>query len=241
MAVKPKRFKKKATKKIETVKVVKPKRYKSKNWGSSQKIETQYNFFPLKVKTKLQFNEDFAINTSVVSDAVNVAATTYSYRLTSLYDPRYETGGGTPLTWSILSTLYDVFKVYKCFVKVKFYNPTQDGMKCGVRVKPLGDSATLALPMKDLEENTDTCRTKIINDTGSQVVTFSSWIYPWQILGLPKTQYMGDALYGHASAGNPSNYPLLDLYACTTSTNAVIRCTVNIDYYAICSDRNLPA
>lgn len=230
---------KKSTKKVkvEKVKVIKPKK-KPLGYKTS-KIETHTNFFPLKCKTKLQYSEDFAINTSTVSDIVNACAVNYSYRLTSCYDPRYESGGLQPLNYTILDDIYDVWKVYKAFIKVTFYNPTQDGMKCGIRVKPLGDTATSGLDIKVMEQNTDTCRVAVLNDTGSQIKTFTSWIYPWQILGISKQQYMGDTLYGHASGNNPSNYPMLDCFACTTNSNAAIRCTVNIDFYCIMSDRNL--
>lgn len=235
----PKKFKSKLKKGMKLKKFRRP-RHSIGNLGSkSSEVVKSLNFFPLKVLTKLQYVEDFAINTNAVSDATNLCSTTYSYRLTSPYDPRYEVGGSVPLNFTKLQLIYDVYKVVKAFVKVTFYNPTIDGMKCGVRVKPLGDSPTLSLDVIELQENKDTCRVKCINDTGSQIVNFSSWIYPWQILGVSKEQYLGDGIYGGASnSSNPSNYPLLDCFCCTTTSNGAIRCTVSIDYYTILSDRN---
>lgn len=232
--------KKRYTKRTKTTKRSAKKSRKPRNVLGSGSVKTVSirNYFPLRTKGRFQYEEDFAINTGALTLQ---AVTEYTYRLGSVYDPRFELGGGQPLNISTLLLLYSVYRVEKVYCKVQYYNPNKDGLLVGVRVRALGDAnPTETLPIDALRENTDTIRIKPINDTGSQVSTFSFWVYPWQVLGVSKATYLADNVYSSASSTNPSNYVMLDPFVvCTNGTDGIIRCSVSIDYYTIFSDKDM--
>lgn len=186
---------------------------------------------------KLPFSESFALTADGSTGLSNV---NYSYRLNSVYDPRYQIGGGQPMQFDYLVGPFLNGRYWVRGVKftVTFSNPDYDGMLVGFRVRASTNGVTTSGRTIAEVKEMDLCKSRWIHNTGNQTVSFSHYLKPWNVFGVTKGQY-NNYEYSAAVTANPDQELLLEPFAIhsVTGQEAVIRCTVSIRYYVQLTNR----
>lgn len=178
---------------------------------------------------KLPYSESFAISASGTS---GLTAVGYTYRLNGPYDPRFNLGGGQPIQWDLIAPAYKQYQVISARFTVTFSNPLYDGMFIGFRVKQYGNTITTAGRTIEEVKEMENTRSRWVNNTGSQVVTFTETVRPHHLLGINWYQYQDLGSYGSLINNTPGGEVTLEPFALHTVSgeDSVIRCTVRIDY-----------
>lgn len=192
---------------------------------------------PTRSLTKLFYNENSYITASGTNGK---AVTGNSYRATSVYDPRYQNGGGQPQGFDQEALKYNRYRVHGCRVEVEFTNPSFDGMYVGVRVRDESDPiTTVNLTIDELMPMKDSVMIAPLNNTGSQKKKFVFYIRPWDIFGLSKSVYNTDLNYSGLIGTNPNANIIIEPFAIHTvyDQNSTVRVNTNIKYYTEFSQR----
>lgn len=180
---------------------------------------------------RLPYSESFAISADGTTGTSTINNT---YVLNGPYDPYTGLGGMQPLQWDQIAFMYQKYLVRKAAITITFNNPTADGLLVGIRVRTNNNTvSTSGRTIAEVKEM-DNTRSRWVNNTGNQTRTFRANVYPWQIAGLTKLQYLTELSYQSPVNQNPTVWScLLEPFALHTvagETN-VVRCTVRIVYY----------
>lgn len=160
------------------------------------------------------------------------------YRLTSIYDPYYSTGGTTTVGYSNMANLYQKYIVYGAKIEITFYDSNLDGQ---IPTVSLNQTDVLqAKSVKTAGEQSLTYSTQL-NNTGSQKKTFRFYVKPWALGGLSKLEWMANKSTRSSLMGtNPSEETYLRLALAASnasgSTNT-INYTLRIIYFTELFDR----
>lgn len=185
---------------------------------------------------RLPYTESFAIS---ASGTTGLSSLGYTYRMTSPYDPRVETGGAQPMQFDLISPAFERYWVRGAKFTITFSNPLYDGALVGFRVRASTNStvSTSGRTIAELKE-LDLTRSRWIHNTGNQTTVFKGFIHPWDIIGITKAQY-NNLEYSSAMNNNPSVGVIIEpfLLHSVAGEDNTIRCTVSIKYYLQMTNR----
>lgn len=140
--------------------------------------------------------------------AAGVYGTEAVFRLGSLFDPDFATGGHQPLYYDQLAALYGKYMVHHCDVEITLSNPSADGAVLGIAVQRSNETYTLTGNAVDYAMEHPTVKTMFVNNTGSQVLTWRKRLPNHMVEGLTQRQYLSSVdEYGAAVTANPSFSP----------------------------------
>lgn len=193
--------------------------------GKSYKVKPEV--FPRILYSRMKFTDDLQLTIA------GSTATAYTYRMNSIYDPRYNTGGASCCGWAAMNGLYGNYQVMGAKVQLSFSNPSKDGVRVGCRLRINGDNpiSTGALQVISAQPMTYISG---INNTGSQKKNFNLYVKPWSLCGVSQQEYKSNiSLYSSVMASNPSAYAWLDIFALNPwdVTSQTIEVLVKIIYY----------
>lgn len=194
-------------------------------------VQRGYLPFNQSYMARLPFAYDDYITNTAAFSALAQCSVNHTFRLNSVYDPLYNVGGFQPVQYAQLALFYGAYTVFAVKVNVTFYNPTQDGMNCGIRMRLPGQNATHGMPLSNMQE-APRAIVRRINNTGSQKTDISFYIRTRDVYGINHIQYQ-DGYYSSSTTGNPAApVPLLEPWAMgTTGSDTTIRCAVKLIYY----------
>lgn len=176
----------------------------------------------------------------LTSGSAGVFGTEQIFRLSSLFDPDYSGSGRQPYCYDEIAVLYRKYLVNAIKVDVVISDPSEDGVVAGFLLQPsLGSLALTGRGVDEVREK-PMCTTRVLNNTGSQVVKFSQFLTMSQIEGLKKAQWdTSQSIYGALTSANPSLTPYLRV-ACASdkgTTGASIYVKLKFTYYTQFYDR----
>jgi len=210
----------------------KPKAAAKKNPVGAITTTYQRGYLPFarEYRAKLPYCED----TFIAADSTTqTSAIGYTYRANSVFDPRFQVGGHQPLQYDILAQCYERVWVHGAAVTLTFSNPSTDGMWVGYRVRNSTNSVTSAgKTLSYIREMRDSV-CEPLNNSGSQVKTFTFYVPCAKVLGLTAAQY-SDVQYSETMSAASDPNPLIEPYALSTSATTLsdtVRFSVKITYY----------
>lgn len=208
--------------------------YKPSMSGSKKESSVQYQKgylpFAQKFMVRLPYVENYAISADGTTGLTSVQNT---FSLNNLFDPRYNVGGHQPLQYDSISPAYERVWCWGAKVVLTFSNPTYDGMYVGYRVR--GNTNSVVTTGQNLEYIQEMRESKIkpLNGSGSQTCQFKFYVDNPKVLGVTKGQY-NNLEYSHPVNNNPAVLVWLEPFALhsVSGETGVVRCNVNITYYA---------
>jgi hypothetical protein len=193
--------------------------------GSSNPMPTMHN-------TRLKYCQTFTLTTQ--GSPLTTFGTEQSLRLNSLYDPDFSLGGHQPYGYDQLSLFYNRYVVTRALVEVIISDPSEDGLVLGMMVKGAGAAQTVANSTIDEVTERQGCVTKWINDSGSQLVSYTMDLPIHQIVGIPSNNMLLAERYtlGATVAADPAVQAYLSIAAANAkgNTSATLKCQVRISF-----------
>lgn len=189
--------------------------------------------FPARLVCRMKF-ADSGILTSDASLSNHTGLETV-FRINSIYDPYYSTGGTTTVGWSTMNEIYQRYIVTGALVEVDFYDPTADA---GVPVISINQTNPVqGLDIKQLGEHALTW-TGLVNNSGQQKKSFRLYVKPWTLAGISKLEWLANKT-GHSStmSSNPTNEQYLRIAYANFTTSSSIKYAIRIIYYTELYDR----
>lgn len=189
--------------------------------------------FPTRLLTRLKYvTKGELISNSI---AIDTCGTEHVYRLTSIYDPYYGTGGTTVVGHSNYAAIYQRYIVYGAKVEIEFWDPQNDG---GVPIVSLNQlSPVQNNTLKTIGEQSLTY-TSIVNNSGAQKKKFSFYVKPWAMEGLSKLEWMANKSTRSATMStSPSTDIYIRLGYASGVTSSAIQYSIRIIYYTELFDR----
>lgn len=130
--------------------------------------------------------------TGSIATTVADTANSYTFRLNNCYDPHVGVNGTTCVGWSQLTALYDRYQVLGAKLVVNFTSATQNGTRCGVRLRVGAMNSTSGQNLKQLGEQPMTYISELATQ-GKNKKYFSFFIRPWTLMGVSKLEYMANS------------------------------------------------
>jgi hypothetical protein len=185
--------------------------------------------FGLSYEARLPYSEDFTITGN---GTAGTSATTYAYRANSCYDPRWEAGGLQPLQFDSVAPHYERWRVNRATVRVRFYNPTDDGVLVGVRVRANTNSVATAGQSISYLTELENVLMKPLSNSGSQVCEWEFDVDIRKMLGVSPAAF-GNFEYSETASGAVSVPVFVEPFVVDTvsGSTASARCTVKIVYH----------
>ncbi len=180
---------------------------------------------------------------SLTSGTAGVAGGQYVFRLNSVYDPDYTGAGHQPYGYDTLASIYGRYLVKSVSVRIIFSNPSADGVATCLSITPAnsGPFGMAGLTAEAVAEKPQ-CRVALLNNTGSQVETYSSSFDLARLEGLSPAQYRAEAdTYGAAVGSNPTLTPYLAVALADIVQTGGLTCQfgVELDYHVEFYERNV--
>lgn len=167
-------------------------------------IQRTLNPFPDSYICRLHYS-----NTQSLTAVNGNTASVTQYRLNSLYDPYYPSGGTQPYFYDQLTAVYSVYRVHGVYVKLTFFNPEADETIVGYRVRSLQNTtATSGQNVRLLCQQKNTQMKTLVN-SGSQKAEFSGYIPIHKVFGITKGQYLYDQSFAASSVSADPNLTAL--------------------------------
>lgn len=217
----------------------KPRNYGRKRRGATKArrggrkrtvlVNKSPSLIPDRYFCKLNYSEQFGITTS----------TSYNNRIyqTSLYDPRYSSGGHQPLGFDQMATLYDKYIVYGMKYVITVNNESAASANIAAIFKNV---TTVTTGIETIIERPYSTVRVLGPDSGSRnTATFSKYMSVNKIYGVPKKMINMDDKFNASTSSTPSQPCYLHLFQSTVDgVSSVTVCyTVKIIYYACFYDR----
>jgi len=163
--------------------------------------------FPQKLRTKLVFENLYTLTTVASTNAVNI-----QYAFNGPDDPfQAGTGDWQPYGYAQLAALYSEYIVLGAHVECEFYDPSADGMTCGLKIM---GTAPAGVPAFAVEQQ-PWVQSQSISNTGEQKARFSVRMRVCEAVGLTEQQYQGNlSQYAAFFGNNPSVIANAYPYAC---------------------------
>lgn len=193
--------------------------------------------FPPSKFSKLTYTESFTFT----SGAGGILGSEQRMSLNSIFDPNMTGTGHQPYGHDQMALLYKNYKVYAVSFKLVFNNPSADGMYVGVRVCNPNDTQSITGLTGPVLQEAPMSTTRMINNTGKQVIVISQYFPMSTLLGLTPLQFKAataspfSALFGNS----PGNQPTLHFAAGSTAgaTGDSIHCQCSVTYYTQAYER----
>ena len=210
------------------------------NAGSTRAgIQRGYLPFGRNYFARLPYVENFGI--SATSPSFNISQIGYTFRLNSMFDPRFQVGGHQPMQYDELMAHYEVCLVHAAKVTLTFFNPTTDGAYVGYRVRTSQNAvATANQDITYIQEMRDSpCRP--LAASGTQKKTFTTYVSMHKIFGVTKQQYAANyPTFGHTPGTNPVQDVLLEPYIIATQADCHVQCNISVTFFAQCFNPQTP-
>ncbi len=194
------------------------------------------NPFPRRFAVRMKYSETPTLATA---GSVNTAVS-YTWRLSSLYDPNYSGGGHQPYQYDQLSSIYNYFKVYKCAYAVRICSLTGSHTPayCGINIRSDLDTND-AVAGKDLDTIRERANTwtQILPAGGSRTDTgnFRGLVDNYVYFTNTRAEFNTDvSIYYGTSSSNPSRNLYLEAFLVDPTAGSAISATLSIElvYYA---------
>jgi len=191
--------------------------------------------FPDRRNVKLSYRQIVQLATS---NATSLFGTQQAFSLNSLYDPDYTGGGHQPYGFDQLTQIYQRYKVNGVHIKLRFFDPTDDGV---VVAAVLAGTPAIALNIAGTDclggavQERPFAVSRYITTSGSQSVVFEQYVPIWAVLNWSKLAYRLDMDNTTGpSNGDPGLLPRLYIAVASSrnSATAYVQCDVELTYYA---------
>lgn len=152
------------------------------------------------------------------------------WRTTSLYDPDYSGGGGTPFGYTALSAIYEKYIVTRCDYRILFQAIGENDALVSVRASD--DTTTATTWEKGIQNGISSWKAvQVANDKATAM--FSGSVYSHIIQGVPYNVYMSDDQYGAKFGASPADGVFLHLAytAIGASTSCDLNCVIELVFY----------
>lgn len=139
-----------------------------------------------------------------------------------------------------LASIYNLYKVSACRARMRFFNPSQDGLMIGYRYMPSTESDDIAgeyIGDAGAKKWTYSC---LINDSGSQVVRRNAYAKVDKIQGLNPVQFKSDTSdYMSLTTSDPTKKPKISICVANTADTTAATCEVELrlTYYCMFTER----
>jgi len=199
-------------------------------------IQVGPNPFPRRFRVRLKYSETPTVSTA---GSVNTAAS-YTWRLSSLYDPNFSAGGHQPYQFDQLSSLYSYYKVYKCAYAVRISSTTgsHGPAYCGINIRSDLDTND-AVSGKDLDTIRERANTwtQILAAGGSRTDTgnFRGLVDNCTYFCNTRAEFNTDvSIYFGATNANPSRNIYLEAFVVDPTAGTAISTVMSVElvYYA---------
>jgi len=177
----------------------------------------------------------------VISTAagLNTFGSAITYQLNSVYRPCTSSGTRDPFGYGTFSGVYSKYRVTKCELKIRFYDPSLDGIVVVAHIKSQQDAYTNAglLLVNVLDKPATEAR--YVSSTGAQQVVLQKMINIGEIEGVSRAELIGDANYAAGPIARPSFGDNLEIVTCNVSTAAAItvvceiRMRLHVNWFAL--------
>lgn len=188
----------------------------------------------------MTYADSYSLSTLISSK--NFAAAHW-FRLQSIYDPDFTSGGHSPYGYSMMAGIYSKYKVVGTKVIITFNDPSADGVLVGVKMTTVNDPSDLTGTFSVLAEQPQTW-INAINNTGSQVITFSKYFPSYMALGVTKLQWNANiGEYTSLFGSNPAQSGHIRIAIASQPGAGILTCNVNfrLEYHVILYDRKVQA
>lgn len=172
----------------------------------------------------------------------------HRFRLNSLADPDFSTGGTQPRGFDELKLIYDSYHVFACAVDINFMtkDTTREAIVCGVAGTSSFQGTTSMANYKEFRENTQRYVKYCRIDDQKPVGNIRTKMICRKVEGVDKDTYNNDSgLFQADIASNPAASPLLTVFAGTIdqgTMSASVYCDVKLIFYCkFFTRRQLPA
>lgn len=206
------------------------------HYGSSLKANAASAFDPLPNVMRAKFM--YVRNTTGSSIAGQL--TGENYRMNACFTP-FAGSGNTCQNWGIASSNYSSYIVNSCRFIVTFSDPSTDGFTVGIipNFYNKGNILGIANGMDYLLASKEATY-KDLNNSGSQVTTFTKTFYPWQFAVPFKSRYYNDeAAFSALTSTNPSFMPYVSLFWYHGNNTNTVNMKVIIEYDVTLYDRKV--
>lgn len=195
------------------------------------KVAPNRGAFPTEMYIKFRYTDVLTLS---ADNLTGLTGSEIPYRLNSLFDPYFLTGGHQPLGFDQMSPIYQNYTVYKVDVQIRVLASVGTGEPfLAVNVKPSTSVYTLS-GLKNAGEILEQPNNTILDGDDSRQC-WNTTIDLSEIEGISKRKIMTENNYSAAVTANPTSTPFLGL-ACGTyllpasSTNSVI-CAVSFVFH----------
>jgi len=163
--------------------------------------------FPNRLYAKLRYVDQLTLN---ADNLTGLTGTEIPYRLNSLFDPYFLTGGHQPLGYDQLTPLYQRYKVYKVEVQVAVRGRASGSGLPFVAVNVRNGASTYTLgSLKRVGEIQEQPANTVLDGTILQ--SWSQTIWCHKVEGKTFAEYMAEDSYGALTSTNPSITPYIAL------------------------------
>lgn len=163
--------------------------------------------FPAKLQTNLVFGQSKKLLQTLAGVAV-----ANTYRINSIYDPDLSGAGRTVVGYSPLNDMYGSYLVTKCKIWIRFFQASFAAIRVGVRLRMNVQNTAVGNSTQDILEKPMTWY-KILNVNDKSEEHFNLEVYPWQVLGLSKQEYLDNPeRFGASINTSPSVQGYMDVF-----------------------------
>lgn len=174
----------------------------------------------------------------VMSESTVGTGCTYTYSLNNLYDPDKTGTGSQPINFDQIASLYTQFRVVRCDYDIQFccasaYTPGAITPSAVVGVVPTWNDALPTAP--SAWQGLARAQTKLLTPVGgSNLFRVKGSVKPWEVLSIPKRQYMDDTDYTCSATGPPNRPLYLNLFGNGNASAATVWFVGTFTYYTEC-------
>lgn len=194
-------------------------------FGSINSYRIKPEPFPRVMYSRAKFSDRGQMTIATPNVAVSE-----SYRLNSIWDPRFALGGQTVVGHGNLMALYNKYMVLGARIRVSFNDPTVGANRVGCRIRIAGAGATVGKTVQQLAEKPLTYIDGL-NNSGSQKKVFNFYVTPWSQIGISKLEYMtSSASYASVMNTDPVEPCYFDIFAVNPINTGNIQFLIQVVY-----------
>lgn len=178
---------------------------------------------PVSQRHTLAFADRRQLTEPTVGAGVN-----YTYTLNGLFDPNITGTGAQPVGFDPMMAMFQAYRVMAVRVQLTIVNRSQNSLTCGYSV-----NQTNALPSTLLAWLVDPKSASFTmggQSGGHNMKIIDRTFKPWQMLGIPKTQYASARDYTGSALGNPPISVYMIFWASGTTAIADVDLVCKISY-----------
>jgi len=148
------------------------------------------------------------------------------FRLNSVYDPDYTGGGHTVRNYSVLSGIYQQYRVTKVHYQVIFTTPgSANDIQCAITVAPNTGGSLGSAPSYFPAEYAGGSF-GVLSSTGERRCILQGTIDLAKLCGITHTKYNADDKYSSFTGSSPSQLILLSAATCCMDGTINVACAV---------------